>query len=87
MSEKKRITKREKFAVNLAISALSYFRSAIVFLSIIAAVEKEWLVLLVSWGVFILTSHWLTKTLDTPSEETLCELNELLALLTKESDG
>ena len=81
MSEPKRITKRERWAVNLTVSGISYLRSVVVFVSIIAFVDGDWLILLASWLVYVLTSWALTKTLDYPSDETLKELNGWLALL------
>jgi hypothetical protein len=72
------MTKREKWAVSLAVSGISYLRSVVVFVSIIAFVDGDWLVLLASWLIYAITSWALTKTLDYPSDETLQELSELL---------
>ena len=76
-----RMTKREKWAVQLAVSALSYLRGIVVFASIVAFTDHAWGALFLSWAVFGATTWALSKTMDTPSDETMMELNAALAAL------
>ena len=82
-----RMTKREKYAVDVAITLLAYFRTMVVFLSLYAIIGRAWIGLALCLGVYFVTSHVLTKTIDYPSDETMRELVEILKALDKEQEA
>lgn len=59
----------KKFAQRLAVNLLSFFRTLLVMVGVVAWVEKEWIGVILVLLAYELTTHWLGKALDPPTSE------------------
>ena len=76
--------KTEKFIKNIALTALSYFRMVLVVCSIVAWSEREWFGLALSLVCFWITTTFLNKVIDMPSDETIDNLARLVEIISEE---
>ena len=70
--------KKNKWAWNIALSALGYFRMVLTICSLIAWVEREWFGLLLIIVCYGISTIFINKVLDYPSNETIKELTKVV---------
>ena len=66
--------KKNKFAFSLALNALSYLRMILVICSIVAFTERDYIALVLTIIGFAISTHFIDRVLDYPSNETIQEL-------------
>lgn len=72
------MNKVNKWTKNIALSAISYLRMVLVIGSLVAWSEREWLGLLLTVVGFGITTTFINKVIDYPSDETIQELSKNL---------